>query len=61
MQWLSIDAIDNVTKTSVVSLDNGHCARKKNLLYILTDRSHHRIGHSISFVLKKFNLELTHA
>ena len=29
--------------------------------YILADRSHHHIGHSISFVLKKFNLELTRA
>ena len=29
------------------------------LLYILAYRSRHRIGRTISFVLKKFNLELT--
>ena len=30
---------------------------KNTVSYILTDRSHHRVGRSISFVLKKFNLE----
>ena len=31
------------------------------LPYILADRMHHRIDRSISFVLKKFDLELTRA
>ena len=36
-------------------------AKSKVLPYILADSSHHRIGRSIGFVLKKFNLELTRA
>ena len=35
------------------------CSSITNLPYILAYRSHHRIGRTISFVLKKLNLALT--
>ena len=40
-----------------VSKDVRNLIKVVTIYTVLTDRSHHRMGRSISFVLKKFNLE----
>ena len=62
-RWITssgLEILNNPTSPTLLHHSTGNCSSPDiSLPYILAYRSHHRIGHTISFVLKKLNSELT--